>query len=43
VKTFIVSHRGVVFEKDLGEETETAVAAIQSFDPDSSWDPARGQ
>jgi hypothetical protein len=37
VKTFIVNQDGVVFEKDLGEDTDTVVEAIQSFDPDSSW------
>jgi hypothetical protein len=37
VQTFIVSQDGVVFQKDLGEDTETAVDGIQSFDPDSSW------
>jgi hypothetical protein len=37
VMTFLVNERGIVYEKDLGAETETAAAAIQSFDPDSSW------
>jgi hypothetical protein len=37
VQTFIVNQDGVVFQKDLGEDTGTAVEAIQSFDPDSSW------
>jgi hypothetical protein len=37
VQTFIVNQDGVVFQKDLGEDTETAVDAIQTFDPDSSW------
>jgi hypothetical protein len=37
VMTFIVNQDGVVFQKDLGEDTATAVEAIQSFDPDSSW------
>ncbi len=37
VMTFIVSQDGVVFQKDLGEETATAVESIQAFDPDSSW------
>jgi hypothetical protein len=37
VMTFIVNQDGVVFQKDLGEDTATAVQAIQSFDPDSSW------
>lgn len=37
VQTFIVNQDGVVFQKDLGEDTATAVETIQSFDPDSSW------
>lgn len=37
VMTFIVSHDGVVFSKDLGQTTPTAVQAIESFDPDSTW------
>jgi hypothetical protein len=37
VQTFIVNQDGVVFQKDLGEDTAKAVEAIQSFDPDSSW------
>jgi hypothetical protein len=37
VQTFIVNQDGVVFQKDLGEDTANAVEAIQSFDPDSSW------
>jgi len=37
VMTFIVNEDGVVFQKDLGEDTATAVESIQVFDPDSSW------
>jgi hypothetical protein len=37
VMTFIVNQDGVVFQKDLGDATPTAVQAITSFDPDSSW------
>jgi hypothetical protein len=37
VMTFIVNEDGVVFQKDLGEDTATAVDSIQTFDPDSSW------
>jgi hypothetical protein len=35
--TFIVNQDGVVFQKDLGEDTATVVESIQKFDPDSSW------
>lgn len=37
VQTFIVNQDGVVFQKDLGDDTATAVEAIQDFNPDSSW------
>jgi hypothetical protein len=37
VQTFMVNQDGVVFQKDLGEDTATAVESIQAFDPDSSW------
>ena len=37
VMTFIVSHAGTVYQKDLGEETDTAARRITSFDPDKTW------
>lgn len=37
VMTFIVNHDGVVFQKDLGEGTDAAVAAMDAYDPDSTW------
>jgi len=37
VMTFIVNQDGVVFQNDLGEGTDAAVAAIDAYDPDSSW------
>jgi hypothetical protein len=37
VMTFIVNHEGVVYEKDLGPDTETAVRKITRFNPDKSW------
>jgi len=40
VMTFEVNQRGLVYQRDLGEETETQVAQIRAFDPDASWDPA---
>jgi len=38
VKTFVVSKDGIVYEADLGAETEATVKAITSFDPDDSWE-----
>jgi hypothetical protein len=37
VMTFIVNQDGVVFQKDLGEDTESVVAAMSAYDPDPSW------
>jgi hypothetical protein len=37
VMTFIVNPDGVVFQKDLGDDTEKAAGSITSFDPDSTW------
>jgi hypothetical protein len=39
VKTFIVSHDGVVWEKDLGPKTVEAFRTLERFDPDKSWSP----
>ncbi|HSS06443.1 MAG TPA: DUF2950 domain-containing protein [Rhodanobacteraceae bacterium] len=37
VMTFMVSHDGVVFEKDLGKNGGVVAGAMKTFDPDSSW------
>jgi hypothetical protein len=37
VMTFIVNQDGVVFQKDLGAETEAAAMAMDAYDPDSTW------
>ena len=39
VKTFMVSHDGVVYEKDLGPNTLERAGAIDLFNPDKSWTP----
>ena len=39
IMTFQVNQQGIVFQKDLGPETETAVASIEAYDPDESWHP----
>ena len=38
IKTFMVNHDGVVYEKDLGPQTGSVAKAITSFNPDKSWD-----
>jgi hypothetical protein len=37
VKTFIVSHEGVVYEKDLGDGTAVALKTIERYNPDKTW------
>jgi hypothetical protein len=39
VRTFIVSHDGVVYEKDLGPNTFDEFKKMERFDPDKSWTP----
>jgi len=39
VKSFIVSHDGVVYEKDLGPSSLTEFIKMERFNPDSSWKP----
>ena len=39
VKTFIVSHTGIVYEKDLGPKTLDQFRAMERFDPDPKWKP----
>jgi hypothetical protein len=41
VMTFIVNHDGVVYSKDLGQQTVTAARAIAAFDPDPGWQKER--
>ena len=47
IMTFIINQEGVIYEKDLGEETSMAAAAMTSFDPDDTWhsyaEPVAGQ
>ena len=38
-KTFMVSHTGVVYEKDLGPATLEEFQKMERFNPDKSWTP----
>jgi Protein of unknown function (DUF2950) len=38
-KTFIVSHDGVVYEKDFGPKTLDEFQKMERFNPDKSWTP----
>ena len=40
VMTFIVNHEGVVYEKDLGTDTEKIALAMQTYNPDHTWKKA---
>jgi hypothetical protein len=35
--TFLVSHQGKVYEKDLGPGTRAAAESMTAFNPDSTW------
>ena len=37
VMTFIVNQDGVVYEKDLGADTEKLASAMTEYNPDDSW------
>lgn len=39
VMSFMISHDGQVFDKDLGPDSEKVAKAIRRFDPDDSWKP----
>jgi hypothetical protein len=39
VKTFIVSHDGIVYEKDIGDKTLEVFKSMERYNPDSTWRP----
>ncbi len=39
VKTFMVSHAGVVYEQDLGPKSVERFQAMERFNPDKAWTP----
>ncbi len=41
VMTFIVNYDGVVYQKDLGGNTEELVKAMTLYDPDETWAPVQ--
>ena len=43
IQTFLVDHRGIVYEKDLGAATATLAAQITRFNPDKTWKPVQGE
>lgn len=41
IMTFVVSHLGIIFEKDLGPGTDRAARSMTSYAPDETWAPVR--
>jgi hypothetical protein len=41
IMTFQVNQAGIVFEKDLGPKTAEAANALEQFNPDTTWKPAK--
>lgn len=39
VMTFLVSHQGLVYERDLGRPSARIASAMSEFDPDDTWKP----
>lgn len=39
VMSFLLSQRGIIYQRDLGTGTAEAAAAIATFDPDPGWMP----
>ncbi len=42
VMTFLISHQGKLYEKDLGPETAKLAQEMKQYDPDQSWKAAVG-
>ena len=40
VKTFIVNHDGVVYQKDLGPKTVKLAKTMKAYNPDKTWEKA---
>jgi hypothetical protein len=43
VKTFIVNHDGMVYEKDLGPTTTVLARQMTRFNPDKTWQKVQGE
>ncbi len=40
VKTFIVNHDGIVYQKDLGPKTVKLAKTMTAYNPDKTWEKA---
>jgi len=43
VMTFVVGENGVVYQKDLGKKTDEIAKAMNTYEPDSSWQKAEAE
>ena len=41
VMTFLISHQGVLFEKDLGPNTDSIVRKMTGYNPDETWNKVK--
>jgi hypothetical protein len=41
VQTFVVNQQGIVFQKDLGAQTDQIARAMTAYEPDGTWIPVR--
>jgi hypothetical protein len=39
VQSFIVSHDGIVYQKDVGADTLAVFKNMERFNPDKTWHP----
>ena len=39
VMTFIVNQSGIIYQKDLGRDTQSIASAMTEYNPDDTWDP----
>lgn len=40
IMTFLVGPDGIVYQKDLGDQTTAAAEALAAYDPNTGWNPA---
>jgi hypothetical protein len=43
VETFMVSHDGIVYQKDLGADTLNVFKSLERFNPDKTWRPTNDE
>ena len=41
IMTFVVNHNGIVYQKNLGEDTKKIAHAMKLFNPDGTWQQVR--